>query len=288
MWTNNFAERLPKGLLANTVVAFMSDHGDFKNTAWYSTLSGAADLFHPFMHLSVPTAFLEAHPEARAALVQNQDKLVTPYDFYKTLRALPVYPEVDADAGGPPLSDFHASIGVSLLHTRLPANRTCFDAGLPSCKCYPTGSQRVLGPQPRFIAWIADIIVPALNAVLGTYRDGPAGIEATAAGLLAPDWRCAPFDDDRFLLGTVLEEREDGGGGGEYPVTYELMAAYTLPPDARRQTPPSYSFRLRVDGPTAAPELVDIVQKTTYAAHIDACGLADDDAIRDLSRLCLC
>nr|XP_050039695.1 uncharacterized protein LOC126536721 [Dermacentor andersoni] len=114
------------GILENTALLFMSDHGlrmgDFRGTE-----IGRYEDKNPFCFLALPNRFLADNPVPAAQLEVNQRRLITNYDLHATLIALSKLPELDTNS---------TEKGLSLFGP-IPSERTCADAYIPRqfCAC---------------------------------------------------------------------------------------------------------------------------------------------------------
>ncbi|XP_064462767.1 uncharacterized protein LOC135373599 [Ornithodoros turicata] len=120
-----------RGVLNNTVVAFLSDHGlrigSIRNTyvGWYEDSL-------PFAFLLFPDWFLERYPQYAKALETNQRRLTTHYDMHATLLQMRDFPNMKRT---------DTKRGLSLFY-EVPENRTCAAASIPDhlCTCLPTST----------------------------------------------------------------------------------------------------------------------------------------------------
>ena len=154
----------------------------------------------------MPTWFLRRYPEVRERLSHNARALVTPLDWFFTLRALVTYPEgvsrecvcvcavcvlvrlvlpltavmlrlhplthtlsaMSAEPPEAPLTEAQLARGQSLVSVKVGYDRTCAEAGIVTCRCMSGRN----GYQPLRVtgamhAWVKDLVGPALNRVLG-------------------------------------------------------------------------------------------------------------------------
>lgn len=129
------------GVFSDTVVAFMSDHGN--QGTFVETQSGNSEYKQPFFHLFVPDKFLsEMSREEQDALAANQEVLTGPFDIHATLLHLGAWPNKPPP---PPEKDLKP-FGVPLT-TRMPFDRSCSDAMIPDIEC--ECSQVKLAPVPE-------------------------------------------------------------------------------------------------------------------------------------------
>lgn len=130
----------------NTIFIVFGDHGVNGSGLRRSDL-GFVDHFFPFMSMIVPRR-LAGTVVNFEALEQNQDRLVVPGDFYRTLQAL-------VGASGEDLppkkrisdefrnKDNDRAVWYDLSHDIVPASRTCSSAAIPLslCRCAPREQQ---------------------------------------------------------------------------------------------------------------------------------------------------
>jgi hypothetical protein len=120
------------GVLKDTVVIFLSDHGSQRTIT--TTTQGAIEYKLPFLHMFVPDAVLNTHSGWREALEFNQQVLTSPRDIHETIIDL---------AGGRGIGDdkwwekhgYDPKLGGSSLLHPLEYNRSCADAGIPAIEC---------------------------------------------------------------------------------------------------------------------------------------------------------
>ncbi|KAH7967440.1 hypothetical protein HPB49_024860 [Dermacentor silvarum] len=118
-----------RGVLDNTVVVLLSDHGARYGSTRRSELGRHEDKT-PFCLLALPKRFLREHPEVAARLETNQRRLITAYDLHATLLSLSTLPSFSVNPTRRGLN----------LFANIPANRTCADASIPPefCACHGT------------------------------------------------------------------------------------------------------------------------------------------------------
>ncbi|KAH7967445.1 hypothetical protein HPB49_024868 [Dermacentor silvarum] len=127
-----------RGVLENTALVFVSDHGPRIGPFRMGEIGRFEDN-NPLCFLALPKRFLSEHPEAAVQLEVNQRRLVTHYDLHATLVALSSFPA---------LGNGSTNKGLSLIG-RIPPERTCADAFVQPefCACFGTssnfGNQRV-------------------------------------------------------------------------------------------------------------------------------------------------
>lgn len=147
------------GILNNTVLAFMSDHG-LRFGSLRRTYIGRFEDSLPYAFLVFPPWFLQQHPRFAAALELNQRRLSTHFDMHATLLQL-------LHSGLPKTVTKH---GQSLLH-ELPVTRTCADASVPTqfCACVETEAFPVNHP---LSLKVARFVVASVNTLVGKHLTG--------------------------------------------------------------------------------------------------------------------
>ncbi|KAH7952692.1 hypothetical protein HPB49_000420 [Dermacentor silvarum] len=141
------------GILENTALLFMSDHGlrmgDIRGTE-----IGRYEDKNPFCFLALPNRFLADNPVAAAQLQVNQRRLITNYDLHATLIALSKLPELDTNS---------TEKGLSLFGP-IPPERTCTDAYIPRQFCACNDASRKLN-DPEVSLSFARHAVAHINAL---------------------------------------------------------------------------------------------------------------------------
>lgn len=119
-----------------TVILLLSDHGSHMGPHFQMTEAGRLEHRLPLLFLIAPHSLLGHLPrEARAALEGNQQALTTPLDVHRTLLHLVEgWRELTGEQaeGGRGWEGERAGLS---LFTRVPPERTCYDAGVPSSLC---------------------------------------------------------------------------------------------------------------------------------------------------------
>ncbi|CAN7988482.1 unnamed protein product [Ixodes hexagonus] len=139
------------GVLNNTVVVFLSDHG-FRFGDIRSTFIGRYEDRQPFAFLLFPRWFLDSHPGVAKNLRLNQRRLTTHFDVHATLLELLDFPE----KRGP-----RTKYGLSLFN-EIPETRTCADAFVSHqwCTCQASGGTNVMS---AFTESLGERLVRQLN-----------------------------------------------------------------------------------------------------------------------------
>jgi len=122
---DDFAEFLERVNFNKTVVFLISDHGLHMSPYFaLNTYSARAENMLPMGNIVVPRWFLDNHPSVREALIENQQNLVTAYDFYVTMRSLINFGE-----------KFEHPWGLNIFD-KIDTHRNCTAANIPSSLCY--------------------------------------------------------------------------------------------------------------------------------------------------------
>ncbi|XP_031351352.1 uncharacterized protein LOC116176734 [Photinus pyralis] len=134
----NFFRRLKQnGILSNTVLIFISDHG-IRWGGIRATFQGRMEERLPFLFMALPSEYRENHALAYSNLRRNTRRLITPFDLHETIKDL-----LDPYALTPTLIHCREQIrqdnnarGYSLFEL-IPNTRTCSSASIAShwCTC---------------------------------------------------------------------------------------------------------------------------------------------------------
>ncbi|KAI8506627.1 hypothetical protein Bbelb_160540 [Branchiostoma belcheri] len=149
-----------EGHLNNTILVVFSDHGP-RYGNMRETLQGKIEERLPFMSIVLPDSIKRNHPKVLKTLQQNSDRLTTPFDMYATL----------ADVIGHKDPNLPAPNGLPRaisLFTKIPANRTCQDAGIEThwCACLQWKS---IPPEGSVATKVAKFLVAHINALIKPY-----------------------------------------------------------------------------------------------------------------------
>nr|XP_018913161.1 PREDICTED: uncharacterized protein LOC109041306 isoform X1 [Bemisia tabaci] len=127
------------GVLDNTFVVFLSDHG-IRFGQFRQTFFGWFEERLPFLFFHVPARFRELYPEQVQNLEENADMLTSPYEVHVTLHKV-LDPTADVTPVGCPKCRG--------LFDPVDGNRSCDDAGIPFdwCVCGEFIPQSTKGPE---------------------------------------------------------------------------------------------------------------------------------------------
>jgi hypothetical protein len=128
--TDALLENFLRGFLAgpakqNTVILLRSDHG-LQGGSLAPDWSTQIEQRKPWTYLLVPEAVVPASGLVQRHAAANRRRLITSYDFYRTLRGL--FDPSGRGGHGP-------SWAYDLLTQEVPANRSCYDARIPLSFC---------------------------------------------------------------------------------------------------------------------------------------------------------
>ncbi|XP_031351112.1 uncharacterized protein LOC116176608 isoform X2 [Photinus pyralis] len=131
-----FKELERRGILQDTVLIYMSDHG----MRWgpiRTTYQGRMEERLPFLFIALPKVYRETHHQASANLNRNSKRLTSPFDLHETLKdLLDPYSLSQEVLTARVLKRNGTHRGYSLFEP-IPDNRTCATAGISShwCTC---------------------------------------------------------------------------------------------------------------------------------------------------------
>ncbi|XP_026286245.2 uncharacterized protein LOC113211922 [Frankliniella occidentalis] len=159
MYARFLADLEATGVLNNTALVFMSDHG-LRFGDILTTRQGRLEEKLPLMYVSLPGWVLERYPQAARNLHRNKDRLVTVYDLHVTMHDLMHLSSLET----PRQVSRPYPRGLSMF-TPIPPERTCDAAGIPKhyCACQeyddaPTDEHRV--------TQVAEFLLAEVNAQL--------------------------------------------------------------------------------------------------------------------------
>ncbi|KAJ1528526.1 hypothetical protein ONE63_006932 [Megalurothrips usitatus] len=166
LYLNFLSELKASGLLNNTALVVMSDHG-LRFGPILRTYQGNLENMLPFMYVIVPEWVKRRYPVAAANLEGNRHKLVTVFDLHETLhsfmdlRSLEDANAHNSSTGSPPR-------GISLFKA-IPGVRTCDTAGIPHnyCSCQLLEETDTNSTEIREAV---RFVVQQINQMVGTHR----------------------------------------------------------------------------------------------------------------------
>ncbi|XP_064460007.1 uncharacterized protein LOC135370233 [Ornithodoros turicata] len=143
-----------RGVLNNTVLAFLSDHG-LRFGGLRNTYIGRFEDNLPFAFLAFPEWFLRQYPDYARALSINQKRLTTHYDMHATFLQLLRFPR---------MTQTNTKHGLSLFY-EVPENRTCASASIPRPFCACLDSQPFPESHP-LARLMASFVLSEVNAMI--------------------------------------------------------------------------------------------------------------------------
>lgn len=153
------------GYLNDTVLMFMSDHG-FRWGGITKTYVGKMEDRLPFMLIGLPDWFKKKFSQAYYNLNENVHRLTTHYDIHATLMDILNLDQLTDDQVRKQPQSYNQEIS---LFSKIPLNRTCLSAGIPSkwCACQTKVSISTKGIILQQAALFA---VDSINDFLKYYR----------------------------------------------------------------------------------------------------------------------
>ncbi|KAG5896230.1 hypothetical protein JTB14_009729 [Gonioctena quinquepunctata] len=188
--------------LRNTILLFFSDHG-YRFGDIRLTHSGWLEERIPFMYFFIPESFKKKFPKKYGRLVNNTERLTTPYDVFNTIEEVLKIGNASYVARGS-----RGCPGCKSLFEEIPENRTCEDASIDEnwCACTHYNSVGSKGPIVRSIA---EYIVWKINTLTRTFSEGTS---------------CAQFNMKEIFSAEKSRTREGNGA-----VEYYLLKVETVP-----------------------------------------------------------
>lgn len=198
------------GTFNTTMVVFLSDHGvrvgDFRRTriGWYEDRL-------PFLFVSIPEWYKSAHDKDYTNLLNNADKLVSPFDVYKTLSHV-----LHGD-------DMKEPLGCETCHSLLdevPSDRSCADAGVSPhwCACHDLVELPVSRSTTEY--W-AQLVVDAINTKIEQDRELELGYICAALRVRDVLYMRKKLNATEYVVGVQTEP-----GGAHFEATVVLKRGY--------------------------------------------------------------
>ncbi|KAF5293097.1 hypothetical protein FQA39_LY13707 [Lamprigera yunnana] len=163
-----FKRLFDTGLLNNTVLIFMSDHG----IRWgdiRSTYQGRMEERLPFLFMTLPKAYQLQFHQAMTNLNKNTRKLTTPFDLHETLKDLLNPYSLTDDVIIKRIKSKRGDRRAYSLFEPIPNNRTCKSADIDSHWCTCQGSKPI-SLNDSFVIEGSKYVVKYLNSLLEGYR----------------------------------------------------------------------------------------------------------------------
>lgn len=168
-YLKDYLQRLrAQGTLEHSVVVFFSDHG-LRFGPTRSTWSGHLEERLPFLFIWLPPFLRAEHPEFAEALLQNRNRLTTPYDLHMTLKHIL---SLSGRSGSLETLDGAKDCPQcqSLLQP-VPLNRSCEDVSIEDhwCTCW---SYKPINKNSKTVRHLGERVVHYLNDYVTSFRNG--------------------------------------------------------------------------------------------------------------------
>lgn len=155
MWVNNFShnnhntpaamdvqvsnllqELMDTGVLNNTIVIFLSDHG-IRFGKLRETVVGWLEERLPFIYFWIPQSFKDKYPESYSNIIINKNRLTTPYDLHFTLKDILERPGSTKYVEDNTTNTTYACSKCKSLFTEISKERSCEEASITEhwCTC---------------------------------------------------------------------------------------------------------------------------------------------------------
>ncbi|EGC31699.1 hypothetical protein DICPUDRAFT_99127 [Dictyostelium purpureum] len=130
---NRFLGQDLKSKLNDTVLILVGDHGQHMGPYYSWTKGGSIEVAFPVLYIILPTWFTNKYPNVEKNLLENENRLFSPFQLYDTIRALSKYPEF----GGIDVFDPNNIKSSNGLLDPIPEDISCSDLAIPHsfCKC---------------------------------------------------------------------------------------------------------------------------------------------------------
>ncbi|KAM9984553.1 hypothetical protein ACTFIY_008963 [Dictyostelium cf. discoideum] len=119
--------------LNDTFLILASDHGQHMSGYYMWSKGGKIEVAMPMLYLVLPSWFLEKYPHLEQQLLENENKLSTPFQLYDTIRTLSTFPEFGGidmkDPNGVRNDNQKGFLG------KIPDDITCAQLGIPHDFC---------------------------------------------------------------------------------------------------------------------------------------------------------
>jgi len=155
-----------QGVLQNTLLFFISDHG-YRYGSLRQTFPGWYEDKLPFFWVYVPPSLKEALPGIESMLRRNSRRLTSPFDMYHTMsHALKVFKNIGGESISSTESKIPQTKGQSLFH-EIPEERKCSDleTGIPNVYCACVVPKKV-EVNDSFLVSSAEAVINYLNKIL--------------------------------------------------------------------------------------------------------------------------
>ncbi|KAN0051030.1 hypothetical protein ACTA71_006797 [Dictyostelium dimigraforme] len=130
---SKFLDKDIRPKLNDTFLILASDHGQHMSGYYMWSKGGKIEVAMPMLYLVLPTWFLEKYPNVEKQLLENENKLSTPFQLYDTIRTLSTFPEFGGidmkDPNGIRNENQKGFLG------KIPDTITCSQLGIPHNFC---------------------------------------------------------------------------------------------------------------------------------------------------------
>lgn len=172
------------GVLDNTIMVFLSDHGMRFGEIRYTT-TGWLEERLPFIYISLPDRFKRQFPSEFKSLETKRNHLTTPYDLHMTLQHILV------------LSGFNYTIKpanacpkCTSLFSQTDSERSCEDAGIEQHWCTCAGYNQVNQTDPTVLK-AANFIISQIHEIIHARKS---------------DSKCAKFSLSNIIAAGISEK----------------------------------------------------------------------------------
>ncbi|KAK5646626.1 hypothetical protein RI129_005090 [Pyrocoelia pectoralis] len=135
-YANFFGDLVRNGILKNTVLLFISDHG-IRWGGIRATFQGRMEERLPFLFMVLPSEYRENHHLAYSNLKRNARRLITPFDLHETIKDLLNPYALTQNFINSRAENRDGDVRGYSLFELIPSNRTCLSANIAShwCTC---------------------------------------------------------------------------------------------------------------------------------------------------------
>ncbi|XP_057309240.1 uncharacterized protein LOC130647407 [Hydractinia symbiolongicarpus] len=149
------------GSLNKTILFLLGDHGARYGKVRQSQV-GYYEERLPFLSITLPKWFRNKHTSVYNALLENTQRLVTPFDIHETLLDI-----AQKNYNG---NQRKNNVRHKSLFYKISPNRTCFNAGIPDhyCTCYQMISRST---KLDVIRMASEFLVEYINKILASFKN---------------------------------------------------------------------------------------------------------------------
>lgn len=154
------------GILDNTIIFFMSDHG-IRWGGIRETFQGRIEERLPFLYVLLPKWFKETYNSAVMNMLRNKHMLTTPFDVHETMKDLLDLDLLKQEVLVKRTKELKDKRGISLF-IPVPKERTCESAGITEewCTCHQSKNISVVDEK---VERAAQTVVSHINSMLFQY-----------------------------------------------------------------------------------------------------------------------